>query len=420
MVTAKGKFMTHWKRNFIFLAQGQFVSILGDKAFNTAAIILLSFHMDSGIMASIYSAVPIILSLTLMLVGGAIADSFSKKMIMIVSDLISGFMVLSFGIFLLSFNQTSLVAFIFLTVIKAILSIVNSFFLPASEGLIAEILPQDKVIKGRSMLTTSSQLASFVGPGIAALIVKVFSLPYLFIIDGISYLFSALSELFIQVNNSQEEKDHHDSFSEILIKVKEGFFYTFNEKGLSFLIFLLLVINFFSAPISVLNGFYIKYHLNLGEEWIGNLLSAFAFGSILGSILSTRLNDFSQKIRFYIFITIIPLFGLILFGIAFSKNIYFSLLCIASFSFLSVPLNILIMAQIQLRTAPKLISRVMSTTIVMANIVAPIAIGLAGILVDLLKNQIFVIYLGMGIPFFILLPVLITSKQLREFFIDHV
>ncbi len=273
-----------FNKNYLLLWQGQTVSRLGNQIFLVSLILWLTYTVGLKSLVGLLGMISGIPTVMLSAFGGVIADRFSRKKIIIFSDIFNGFLILSLAAVLHYFpNNTDLiVTCIFL--ISILSAITSAFFQPAISASVPDLVPKEQIFKANTMGQFSIRFSAVFGQTIGAALFQWFGLPIIALIDGITFLFSAASESFITI--PQKMKKTTGSLKEQLQQFKsdfhEGLQFVWKQPGLKTLVFGSMFLSFFTMVIMVLLPFYLKDILQVKKFWFGILTGAFAVGSFLG------------------------------------------------------------------------------------------------------------------------------------------
>lgn len=172
-------------RNYRYLWLGSVVSQLGDW-FNLLAAAEIITDLTSNGVAISYLFLARFLPLFLFSpLAGVLADRFSRKRILILSDVLRALTVLGF-LFIRSSQQIWL--FYLLTVLQFMLS---ALFTPARTAVLANVVAQDELVTANALdsLTWSTMLA--LGAFLGGLAAAAFGAETAFLLDSLTFLISA-------------------------------------------------------------------------------------------------------------------------------------------------------------------------------------------------------------------------------------
>ena len=208
-------------RNYRYLWLGSVVSQLGDW-FNLIASAEIITDLTSSGVAISYLFLARFLPLFLFSpLAGVLADRYSRRKIMIASDLLRALTVLGF-LFVRESGQIWL--FYLLTVMQFVLS---AMFTPARSAVLANVVKKDELVPANALdsLTWSTMLAlgAFMGGVVAA----VLGAEAAFILDALTFVLSAWFISRIVIAASERKKAAQESSG--WLDFVEGFRYLWHE-----------------------------------------------------------------------------------------------------------------------------------------------------------------------------------------------
>jgi len=404
-----------FNKSFVLLFQGQFVSQLGSYVYFVAIVFWIKHATDSATIVGLIAMLATIPGVLLGPFGGTFADHFSRKKIIVISDIINGLTISSIAILLfLSPESTDLI--ITLLFIEAVINgTVMSVFRPAIAAAIPDIVPEKNVDTANGLLQSSMQIAMLIGQSIGGVIYQLLGAPVVMLIDGVTYLFSAVSESFISI--PQKRREASESWSAAFRTFKsdtwEGVRYLREAEGLKGLFFVIALINFFSAPFGVLLPFFVEDTLGSTPAWFGYIIGGMAVGSIIGSMVAGALNV-APKNKGKAVIGSLSLLAAGFVAFAYSSGPVAALLILAAVGLCSGVVSVLITSVIQLSTPTEIRGRVFGLLGTLSAGLTPISLGLAGVIADLLDRNIPLIYTASGLCLLLLMPPLILNKSFHN------
>lgn len=297
---------------------GQVLSQAGDSIYYIALLWIVLEKTGSPQITGIFGSLNFLPYLFFTLPGGLLADRFSKKFIMLSSDLIRFFLVMM--VFYLLYND-----FFSLFLIGLLTFLIESFsacFYPSRDALIPQLVEKEKLSHANGLIQVSWQLASLIGPALAGVLLNYIKVIDLFSIDAITFLISFLFLFFVR-----REKNYKREIESPLNSFLEGLKYALKDPLIGLLLIITLLNNLIlMGPAVVGIPIYVKNILEKEVFHYAFLQSAFAGGAIIGAPLIIYLGkrfSFSKLLIFGIFldgITYLPLF--------FIKNFYLALFAI--------------------------------------------------------------------------------------------
>jgi len=403
-------------RNFFLLWQGQTVSQLGNQAFSIALALWVKQATGSATLMGIILMVSSLPAVLLGPIGGTVADRFNRKRIIVFCDLISGFagLTLAGTMFLNPEATNSIVVCLF--IVSVVMAVISTFFNPAISASIPDIVPQEKLSAANALGQFSYQVSVFIGQGLGGVLFRILGAPVLFLIDSLSFLFSAASETFITIPQQQPEKqeDWRESLRQFKTDTISGFHFVWQTHGLRDLVLISAMLNFFLVPIIILLPFYVEDFLRVTEDWYGFLLAAFGLGSILGYLLAGFLpsSGILRSRLMMLFIILQPV-GYILMGLFLDP--WVALILATTGGLLSGFVMVNLTTLLQITTPGEIRGRVFGLLATIAGALSPLAMGLSGIIADLTGQNIPLIYMACGAISVILATAISMKAEFRDY-----
>ncbi len=280
-------------RNIYLLWLGQFVSGTGDSVFSTC-IGFLVIHLlarQGGVEVGITRAMDALPFLLFGAYAGVLVDRFSRRGLMLASDLIRALVVglvpLLFYLNLLQWWMLPIAAFASYTF--------ATLFNPARDALIPAIAQGRNLFQVNSFFQTSSQLAMILGAGLVGLLLAPevigqtgpTGIAWLLALDAASFVVSFLCVLALRVPPGPVGTPLRRPSS--LHELRESLLVAMRDARLRGLLFLTAVDNFFiMGPAIVGAMFLIKTDLGLDTWAYGVFEAVLGLGWLCGTLLIAR------------------------------------------------------------------------------------------------------------------------------------
>ena len=408
-----------FNRNYFLLFQGQLVSRLGSQVYAIAMVLWIKDATGSATLMGLLMMVSAIPGVLLSPMGGAIADRFSRRMILVISDLTRGLAMLVVAALIYTMADSVNLLLGTLFVVAILTGTVTAFFRPAIAAAIPDLVPKDRVVTANSLGQLSLQLSVFFGQGLGGTLFRLLGAPFLFLINGISFLYASFSESLIKMPEiaPKEELSVKEHWQAFVVDLKEGFRYAWNRPGLRELVFISAVINFFTIPAIVLLPFFVEDTLGVRVDWYGFILVSFGLGGLLGYLFAGIVR-LPGRSRMYLMLTFMigqsVLYGVLGFM---PRPIFVVILAIVA-GFMGGYITVNITTVLQLSTPSEIRGRVFGLLGMVAGGLTPIAMGLSGIIADALDQNIPLIYAvsgGIMVLLSILVALLPQTRDLLAF-----
>ena len=286
-------------KNFVLAFLGALVSNMGGLLYSFAvSFYILALTGNNALIQGLYLATGGITYTIVVLFGGVISDRFHKGKIMYLCDYARGAAIIILTILLMTVitgNTGKIVALFILAVIG---NFIGAIFSPAASSLLPHIVPEESFQQAQSYYATMESFQSILGIVLAGILYSTIPINVLFLIVGGCYLLSGVSEMFIRYNyvKNEEKLTVRTAFNDI----GSAFKYLVGLKPILFLIFAILFVNFFFAPIGsnflpyfistdVANSDYMFKDSMEPEMWSSIISVSLSLGSIIFAIVLSNL-----------------------------------------------------------------------------------------------------------------------------------
>ncbi len=403
-------------KNYLLLWQGQTVSRLGNQIFLVSLILWLTYTVNLKSLVGLLGMIASLPAVMLSAFGGVFADRFSRKKIIIISDVFNGLLILSLAATLHYFPDriNLIVGHIFL--ISILSAITSAFFQPAISASIPDLVPKEEIFKANTMGQFSIRFSMVFGQTIGAALYQWLGLPIITLIDGITFLFSAVSESFITIPQriKKVQGSFRDQFQQFQRDFKEGLEFVWQQKGLKTLIIGSLFLNFFTMAVMVLLPFYLKDTLQVPKFWFGILTGAYAVGSFLGYTFAgfIKIPPRPRAILINIFMVVN---SLLLGALGVTSNAVVASVLFGVSGILGGFIQVNIFSILQITTPSEIRGRVFGFISTLSGSIAPLGMGLGGVIGDVSGLGIPVLYLITGGIMVIISSAVAINAEARKF-----
>jgi DHA3 family macrolide efflux protein-like MFS transporter len=362
-----------WNRNFFLLWQGQMMSGIGDYFYLIALGFWVLASTGSTALMTTIMAASYIPQVVIAPFAGVIVDRLDRKWMIVAMDAVRGIVVLFIS---LAAFAGILKIWMVLTV-GLCLGVSLSFFNPAVRSAIPDIIPKTKLIKANAAFSMVTASAKIIGDSLGGILYQFLGVPLLFLINSISYLFSAFTEIFIKIPIIHRE----DKKTSFLNEMKEGFSFTWKLKGLRYLFLHALGMNFTRVIALILILALFQREEHLGAAMYGIAIGTSAAGAFAGFLFSSAI-PFKSSVRFFLMCLLGSIFSItrIVFPFFLRMDIILPLMFISGVT-ISISLN-LFEAGIPLSVPPQMRGKVFSLLNAVTSGVWPFGMIVGGILAE--------------------------------------
>lgn len=411
--------------NIILLLLGRLVSLFGTQIYNFALGLYVLKTTSSPLSFGttlFFGALPRIIFGPF---AGAIADRFDRKKMVVGMDFISGIIVLA--LFTISLIDGLRLPYIYAA--SFLLTTANTFFDIPFTASIPNIVDDKSLMKTNSLNQSISSIAAFIGPILGGIIFAYVDIKLFLFMNGISFVFSGISEMFINFefnthimeDKNTKSQDTNNSRS-ILGEIKDGFSYLKSQEAIFILFMFAIFLNFFvSLGASVPFPYIINNILKLSSTQFGFIQAASSIGMLLGSLFLSFMPEKEKKYGYLVYGILILSISIVFIGLPvvpalriFNNTTYFILYAIMMMvtSIDLIFVNIPISVTMQRLVPDNMRGRIFGLLNTIASAIAPIGILLSGILSNIIP--VYMLPIASGIFLIILSFLMIKNKSIKE------
>lgn len=365
-------------RDFRLLFGGTATSLLGDQLFLVASPWLVMKLTNDPLALGIVLALEGIPRALFMLVGGAITDRFSPRIVMLASDILRFFLTTLMALAVFTGTIEMWMMYLF----GLGFGLVAGFAIPAQNSIVPMLVDDKDLQAGNSIMMGITQLITFVGPTLAGVLIglmsdSTFSIGLAIAIDAVTFVVSALCLWLIRtgqrVNAGESSKE--SVWTAIVIGIK----YVWNDQALRLLFIVLAAINFcFAGPLLVGIPVLASQRLPEGAIALGVLLSAMSGGNLVGYLLAGALPRPNGSILSAILLGLLVGLSFVVaaFGFINSTWLDFGLMLAVGIGMGYV--QILMFTWMQTRTPKEMLGRLMSMIMLAGTGLLPLSQAISG------------------------------------------
>lgn len=388
--------MKRSKKDFILLLQGQAVSSFGDALYSV--IIGLWIYQSTGSMAAmglVFSAANLA-KLLFFPFSGWIVDRFSRRRLIILCDAVRGLFMCCLGILLLFFDTSGLWPLVIYGIVSGICT---GIFNPALKAMLLSIVGRDELIRANSLYQAATYGVDIFGQAIAGSAYIFLGAPAMFLANGLTFLFSALTEVFIR-RDPEPTPEKRIPFHESAL---DGLRFILRHPGIRINLVMALFLNVAGGILRVLLVPWISAY---GEQCYGIIGAVQSAGVLAGSLFLSVITITASK-RHRVFLACQAFSALFLILAALSDSFLMIAILYGSYAIVQYVYNALQNAAVTLAVPDHLRGKVFCAIQALAMGCAPLGNLIGGMFGEALAPSYFIV-LVMG---FRLAVVLLISSR---------
>ena len=355
---------------------GQFLSLLGTRMTNFALTIWAwqaTGQATTLAMVQLFYFAPDVL---LKPVAGALVDRWSRKLVMILSDLAAGMGTVV--IFLLLSADALQVWHLY--AISAFMGMFQSFQFPAYSAAVSTMLDKEQYTRASGMLGLANSASNIFGPAAAGALLAVVGTTGILAFDIISFIAAIAAVLVVSIPQPMS-RSADTGKSSLLEDSLFGFRYILARPSLLGLQLVFFFLNFSASLCYPLIAPMILSKTGDDTVVLGSVQSAFGLGGVVGGIVLSAWGGPKKRVNGVLFgMMLSSLLGLTLLGLGGDPLVWMA----ASFmNMLFIPfVNGSNQAIWQSKVPPEMQGRVFAVRSQIAQISAPVAMAITGPLTD--------------------------------------
>ena len=328
--------------------------------------------------------------------GGVISDRFSRRKILMTTDLVCGLLCLAISF--IRNDRWMIAALIFANIVQVI---AFGFSRPANKAIITEVVEKEEIVTYNAHLELVLQVVSVSSPVFSFLVLQFASLHATLLLDALTFFIAFVLVAFLPKEEPQFQEKHRLTRKDIFSDIKEGLDYIWHQKDIFFLLLVASGVNFFFAAFEFLLPFSNRLYGVKGAY--ATILTLGAIGSILGALVA---NKIASSMKTLLFLLIMAGGGVFMMGLPLPPYFSFSgnLVC----EFFVTIFDIHVFSQVQTKVEDDYLGRVLSTIYTLAVLFMPIAKGLMTWLPSVQVESFLLI--GAGVILFSLFAQLVAKQ----------
>jgi MFS family permease len=335
-------------RNYRLYYMGQIISTSGTFMQSVAQAWLVLKISNSATALGIVSAlqyIPILLFGTL---GGLVADRFSKRKVLYLTQSAAGILALILGVLVATDRVTLWMVF----VLAFCLGWVNVFDNPTRQTFVIEMVGEDKLRNAVTLYSGLVNLSRVIGPAIAGALIVFVGLAPCFILNGISYTAVVIMLAMMHTDELQISPPPLESKGQL----REGVRYVLSMPILRDTLLMMALVGTFTFEFQVSLPLIAQYTFNGDASSYAFLSAALGIGAVVGGLAIAGQKKSSRPML----VGVGFLFGIAILGAAFMPTLVLTGAALVFAGACSIYFTSLGNSIIQLGSSPQMRGRVMS------------------------------------------------------------
>ena len=218
------------------------------------------------------SQIPVLL---LSPIGGLAADRYSRRAIILIAQTL----MLLQAVALAVLTYTDRITVPYIVALALLMGTLNAFEIPARQSLYVHMVGKEDLPNAIALNSMTFNAARVVGPSMGGFLVAALGEALCFAMNAVSFMAVIAAFVAMRAQPSPERAE-----SSPLLHLRQGFQYAWNHRPVRELLLLTALMNFASAPASMLAPIFADAIFHKGSQGLGLLSGMFGAGAVVGTI----------------------------------------------------------------------------------------------------------------------------------------
>ena len=246
--------------------------------------------------------------------GGAVADRFSRTRLLPITALVRAAVMLLMALVALAGFSNPWPIFL----LVAINGVVNSFDMPARQGLITDLVPRDVRMNAISLHAVGSLAVGAIGALASGVTAELLGIPAA--LTGAAVLVLIGGAIVLLVPNVRASgRDQQTPLHSVFRETADGIKLMAGMPVVATLLLMAIAVEIFGFAYQSVMPAMAREELQVTEAGLGTLQFAAGMGAVAGAVALSLLGDFRRKGRLLLSVTMV--YGLGLVGVALSPSL---------------------------------------------------------------------------------------------------
>ena len=275
-------------RDFRWLWVGSFVSFMAmNMQMITRSWLILRVTDDSPLALTLVTLTFALPMTVVAPFAGALADRFSRKKLIVFSQIGSGAFTLILG----TLDLIGIVTFWHIMVIGIFNGSLMSINMPSRQAIISDIVPDSKLMNAISLSNSSMNLTRVAGPALAGFLILLLDTAGVFFVISITYVFAAVTIGMVHYAPNRSARTGKNVGGD----VADGIRYASANPALRGLFIMSFIPVLFGFSYMALVPAWAREALAIESDGLGILLMLMGIGATIGTLLLSALGNIPRR-----------------------------------------------------------------------------------------------------------------------------
>lgn len=244
-----------------------------------AWLVLMVLTAQDAVALGYATALMFLPSLLLSTVGGALADRFSKRMLMLITQSVMAVNTLVLGLLVVT-GQVELWHVYVIAVIDGTAAAIDA---PARQSFVSELVPREQLSNAIGLNSTSFNTARLLGPGIAGVLISLIGTGGVFLVNAATY-----AGVIVALATLERGQLNRPARSGAPGGVRAGLAYVRSRPYLLLILILAAMMGLFGMNFQMTNAMMAGMVFGKGAREFGLLGTIMAVGTLAAALMAAR------------------------------------------------------------------------------------------------------------------------------------
>lgn len=214
--------------------------------------------------------------------AGALADRYSRRALIFAFQGAN----MALAVLLAVLWQTDSLTVPLLGALAVLGGSLGTLSFPAFQGMLGSMVPPEDLESAVAINSLSLQIARFIGPALAGVLLAQGGPTWVFAVNAVSFLGVLVAVALLPGARAAASQ----AGAKLGGAMADGIRYVFGQRSIASLMFLTMLVGIFGTPpVAFMLPGIVRFQLDAGAGTLGALTAAIGLGSLLGSVLLLRL-----------------------------------------------------------------------------------------------------------------------------------
>ncbi|MBB6449721.1 MFS family permease [Geomicrobium halophilum] len=364
---------------YLFIISSQFIHKIAESLYDLVMPLLVLYITGSPVLMGVMYILGEVAEYLVFLFGGAIADSFNRKKLLITIAILQIIFISLIPIF----EHIGILSITLLFIVAFVIDLCVCLYGIADISIIPQIVERDELPKANGIMQSVVSTSSALGPAVSGIIIAALGLFGSIWINALLFMVLLFTFRYLRdMKQTDKEEDGNVNPKTILMKSLQGIKLTFKKRLLLVLVFWQAFFIFGIHGSILMLIFYLESDIGFGSDGIGVVMTFGAIGGILSGLVFAKVQKVFKGKNGILIILGTVFAGIMFILLPFATAWYSIGVIYLGIMFSIAIVSRLISLYIQYNVESKFLGRAFAASQLISSILAPLSILIAALLAE--------------------------------------